>query len=181
MESPGDVYCTTTEFKTHLKHYKQVAKTNFVHITEHGHASRVFVSVEAFEARKAERIHQAKWQVWTESACFRGTRSDDSSCSDLSPRVTIEYLGQPWDTCIAKSFDDDVRKWELSGQQFEIVRQCLERLRVNKHAGRPVEVGPEAYLPEHVRPHRLNAGDYDIIYGLEEDGRLKVYGLIRAL
>lgn len=181
MQSPGDVYCTTTEFKAHLKHYKQVAKTNFVHITEHGHASRVFVSVEAFEARKAERIHQAKWQVWAESACYRGSHDSYAKYFDLPPHVAIEYLGQPWDRCITDSFDDDVRKWELSDEQFEIVRQCLERLRVNKHAGRPIEVGPEAYLPEHITPHRLNAGDFDIIYGLDEEENLKVYGLIQAL
>lgn len=180
MESPGDVFCTTTEFKAHLKHYKQVAKTNFVHITEHGHASRVFVSIEAFEARKAERIHQAKWQVWAENACFRGTH-DSSGHFDLGPRIAIEYLGQPWDACVASSFDDDVRRWELSNEQFEIVRHCLERLRVNKHAGRPIEVGPEAYLPEHITPHRLNARSYDIIYGLDKDENLKIYGLIRAL
>ncbi|MBQ9067554.1 MAG: type II toxin-antitoxin system Phd/YefM family antitoxin [Eggerthellaceae bacterium] len=181
MQSPGDVFCTTTEFKANLRHYKQVAKTNFVHITEHGHASRVLVSVEAFEARKAERIHQAKWQVWAENACFRGLHEDDAWPLDLTPRVAIEYLGQPWDGCVAASFDDDVRRWELSNEQFQIVRQCLERLRVNRRAGRQIDVGPEAYLPEHVEAYRLNAGSYDIIYGLDADNGLRVYGLVQAL
>ena len=62
-----------------------------------------------------------------------------------------------------------------------IVRQCLERLRENKQAGRQVEVGPEAYLPERVKAYRLNAGDYDIIYGLDAEESLRVYGLIQAL
>lgn len=180
MQSPKDVFCTTTEFKANLRHYKQLAKTNFVHITEHGHASRVLVSVEAFEARKAERIHQAKWQVWAENACFRGLH-DDTNHFGLTPRVAIEYLGQPWDKCVASSFGDDVRKWKLSDEQFQIVLQCLERLRVNKRAGRQIEVGPEAYLPEHVKAFRLNAGDYDIIYGLDEGDDLRVYGLVQAL
>lgn len=180
MQSPKDVFCTTTEFKANLRHYKQVAKNNFVHITEHGHGSHVLVSVEAFEARKAERIHQAKWQVWAESACFRGSH-DDTDHFGLTPRVAIEYLGQPWDGCVASSFDDDVRKWELSDEQFRIVRQCLERLRVNKRAGRQIEVGPEAYLPEHVKAYRLNAGDFDIIYGLDPEESIRVYGLVQAL
>lgn len=181
MESPGDVYCTTTEFKAHLRHYKQVAKTNFVHITEHGHASRVFVSIEAFEARKAERIHQAKWQVWAEDACSRGTSEDLDAHFDLKPRVTIEYLGEPWDAHIASSFDDDVRKWELDDEQFSLVRQCLARLKVNPFAGRRFEAGPEAYLPEHIEPYRLNAGAYDIIYGLDRNGEVRIYGLVKAL
>ncbi len=62
-----------------------------------------------------------------------------------------------------------------------IVRQCLERLRVNKQAGRQFEVGPEAYLPERIKAFRLNAGDYDIIYGLDESDGLRVYGLVQAL
>lgn len=62
-----------------------------------------------------------------------------------------------------------------------IVRQCLERLRVNERAGRQFEVGPETYLPEHVKVFRLNAGDYDIIYGLDEGDDLRVYGLVQAL
>jgi hypothetical protein len=180
MQSPGDVFCTTTEFKANLRHYKQVAKTNFVHITEHGRASHVLVSVEAFEARKAERIHQAKWQVWAENACFMGAHDDAERLTSVS-RVAIEYLGQPWDGCVTSYFDDDIRKWELSDEQFQIVRQCLERLRVNKQAGRQIEVGPEAYLPESVKAYRLNAGDYDIIYGLDAEESLRVYGLIQAL
>lgn len=61
------------------------------------------------------------------------------------------------------------------------MRQCLERLRINKRAGRQTELGPEAYLSEHVEAYRLNAADYDIIYGLSADECLRVYGLVQAL
>lgn len=181
MQSPGDVYCTTTEFKARLRHYKQVAKTDFVHITEHGHASHVFVSIEVFEARKAERIHQAKWQVWAEDACFRGSHTGNARHFDLQPRAAVEYLGQPWDTHVASSFDDDICRWELSDEQFAVILQSLARLRNDGRVGRRIDVGPEACLPDHIEPYRLNAGIYDVIYGLDDDGEVCVYGLIEAL
>ena len=181
MESPGDVFCSTTEFKARLRHYKALAKTNFVHITDHGHASHVLVSVEAFETRKAERCRQAKWLVWAENACRYGSRDDEMGCMAPSSRVSVEYLGRPWDDCISSNFDDDIRRLELTDDGLFLVKQCLQRLSVNPQAGRPIEVGPEAGLSEGTQAYRLPAGAHDIIYGIDKSGELRVYGLIEAL
>ena len=180
MDHPEDVYCSTTEFKANLKHYKKLAETCLVHVTEHGREGYIFTSIEVFEQRKAERIHQAKWQVWAENACFQGTH-DSSEWFNLPPHVAIEYLGQPWDEHVAASFDEDVLRRELSDEDFALVRRSLGRLSVNPQAGRPIEVGPEAYLPEGTQAYRLPAGAHDIIYGIDKSGELRVYGLIEAL
>lgn len=197
MDHPKDVYCTTTEFKAHLRHYKEVAKTCVVHITEHGHAGYVFLSIEVYERLKAARIHEAKWQVWAERACRHAFFADNPLPKEplgepiedlpwreaeelIQPQTTIEYLGQPWDEHIARSFDDDVRKRNLSHEDFALVRQCLARLRDNPLAGMHISVGPEAYLDEETKAYRLPAGAHDIIYGIDKQGKLRVYGLIDA-
>lgn len=180
MDHPEDVYCSTTEFKANLKHYKKLAETCIVHITEHGREGYVFTSIEVYEGRKAEAIHRAKWQVWAENACFQGTH-ESPEWLNLPPREDIEYLGQPWDSHVTSSFDDDVRRQRLSEEAFAIVHHCLQRLSVNPMAGAPVEMGPEAFLPEGTRAYRLPAGEFDIIYGIDKVGELQVYGLIEAL
>lgn len=180
MDHPEDVYCSATDFKANLKHYKELAKTCVVHVTEHGRADSVLASLEVFEQRKAEAIHRAKWKVWADHACFCGTHEAFRD-PELAPQAVIEYLGQPWDGHIAASFGDDVEKHDLSEKDALIMRACLNRLVVNPHAGRQIEVGPEAYLPAGIRAHQLNAGAYDIIYGLDEDDSVRVYGLIPAL
>lgn len=180
MEHPEDVFCSTTELKANLKKYKQLAKSCIVHVTEHGHEGYIFTSVEVFDQRKQEVCHRAKWQVWAENACYKGTH-DSSEWFDLSPRVAIEYLSPSWDDHLSASFDNDVRRFQLSDESFAIVKQCLERLSVNAYAGKRIEVGPEARLSKETMAFRLNAGAYDIIYGVKEGEDLRVYGLIEAL
>ena len=180
MDHPEDVYVSTSEFKAHLRKYKKLAKTCVVHVTEHGHAAYVFLSVEVFEARKSEARHRARWQVQAESACYHG-QLETEKWFDRGPRTDIEYLGEPWDSRIARSFDDDVRRRGVSEDDMKIVRQCLEWLSDDPHAGRQIDVGPEAHLPYGTRAFRVNAGAFDIIYGLDEDEELRVYGLTKAL
>ena len=180
MDHPEDVYVSTSEFKAHLRKYKELAKSCVVHVTEHGHAAYVFLSVEVFEARKAEAVHRARWQVQVEAACSHGL-SDTERWFDLAPRTDVEYLGQPWDNRIARSFDDDVRRRKVSEEGLSLVRQCLGWLADDPHAGRQIDVGPEARLPYHIRAFRLPAGDFDIIYGLDEDDEVRVFGLVEAL
>lgn len=174
------VFCTTTEFKAHLRHYKELAKTRFVYITEHGRDPYVLVSIEVYEAHRAEHIRRAKWLVHAESACARGARGHDDG-PDATPRVAIEYLGQPWDAHVSRSFDDDVKKRGLTEEEFGLVRHALTRLSADPHVGRPIEVGPDAWLAEGSSAYRLPTGAYDIIYAIDQTGDVRVYGLIEAL
>lgn len=180
MDHPEDIYVSTSEFKAHLRRYKELAKTCVIHVTEHGHAAYVFLSVEVFEARKAEACRRARWQVQVEAACADGMR-DPGKWFDLAPRTDIEYLGQPWDDCVARCFDDDIRRRKVSEEDLSLVRQCLSWLADDPHAGMRIDVGPEARLPYGVQAYRLNAGSFDIIYGLIDDEELRIFGLVEAL
>lgn len=180
MDHPEDIYVSTSEFKAHLRHYKELAKTCVIHVTEHGHAGYVFLSVEVFEQRKAEACHRARWQVQAEASIAEGLRNSEK-WFDLAPRTDIEYVGQSWDNCIAPCFDDDIRRRKVSEEDLSLVRQCLSWLADDPHAGRPIDVGPEARLPFGAQAFRLNAGTFDIIYSLIDDDELRVCGLIEAL
>lgn len=180
MDHPEDVYVSTSEFKAHLRKYKELAKTCVVHVTEHGHAAYVFLSVEVFEVRKAEAIHRAKWQVQVEAACADGLLATEK-WFDIAPRTDVEYLGPAWDKRIARCFDDDVRRRKVGEDDLAIVRECLRWLANDPHAGRQIDVGPEAHLPHHMRAFRLPAGNFDIIYGLGEDDEVRVFGLVEGL
>lgn len=181
MKQESDVYCSTTEFKANLRQYKVIAQSQVVHILEHGRAGYVLASLEVLDRLRESARRRAVWQVDVEDACWRAAHCGD--CSARRPYdVVVEYLGHEggWRASIAPSFDDDVRRKELSDEALGLVRQRLRLLADNAHVGLAVELDEPARVARDLTIYRLGAGPYDIIYTVGADESVRVCGLIEA-
>lgn len=179
MSHQLDIYCSTTEFKSNLKRYKEAARSSVVHVLENGRSGYVLASVEMLEQLKESARRHAVWEVDVEDACWRSMRRQDEM-PDGSHGLSVEYLAdeRAWHGSIAPSFDNDVRRRGLSDMGLDLIRQRLCLLADNPQVGLPVELGDVARIPDDVSVFRLDAEDYDIIYTIDSAGSVRVCGLV---
>lgn len=181
MDLQLNIYCSTTEFKSNLRQYKEAARSCVVHVLENGRSGYVLASIDVLEQLKESARRRAVWEVDVEDACWRSTRGQDDMPDD-SYGVSVEYLPHEcaWRGTIARSFDDDVRRHNLSDMSLDLIRQRLCLLVDNPQVGLPVELDDPGRTPGGLSIYRLDAEGYDIVYTIDRTGSIRVCGLIDA-